>query len=101
MTEIRRRAYDQFTRFGENDPVENFNFERPAWQALGACVGADPNIFFPTRGEDTREAKKICSGCSVKEECLDFGINEKFGIFGGLSERQRRDIRRKRRQSNE
>lgn len=101
MAEIRRKAFDQFIRFGENDPTESFIYERPAWQALGACAGIDPELFYPKRGESTREAKRVCSGCPVKQECLEFAVDnsEKFGIWGGLSERQRREIRKRRGQS--
>ncbi|HHC08176.1 MAG TPA: WhiB family transcriptional regulator [Actinobacteria bacterium] len=69
-----------------------------AWQDLANCRGADPDLFFPERGASTRAAKAICRACSVREECLEFAIvsSEKFGIWGGLSERERRRIRRER-----
>ena len=69
-----------------------------AWQDLANCRGADPDLFFPERGASTRTAKSICRGCSVQAECLEFAIvsSEKFGIWGGLSERDRRKIRRER-----
>jgi WhiB family redox-sensing transcriptional regulator len=73
------------------------------WQARGACRGCNPEIFFPERGESTREAKAICRGCGVREECLEYALAavEKFGIWGGLSERERRRIRRQRREGSE
>jgi WhiB family redox-sensing transcriptional regulator len=69
-----------------------------AWQDLANCRGADPDLFFPERGASTRTAKGICRECSVRTECLEFAIvsSEKFGIWGGLSERERRKIRRER-----
>jgi WhiB family redox-sensing transcriptional regulator len=69
-----------------------------AWQDLANCRGADPDLFFPERGASTRTAKGICRECSVQAECLEFAIvsSEKFGIWGGLSERERRKIRRER-----
>lgn len=69
-----------------------------AWQDLANCRGADPDLFFPERGASTRTAKGICRECSVRLECLEFAIvsSEKFGIWGGLSERERRKIRRER-----
>ena len=69
-----------------------------AWQDLANCRGADPDLFFPERGASTRTAKSICRECSVREECLEFAIvsSEKFGIWGGLSERERRKIRKQR-----
>ncbi len=69
-----------------------------AWQDLANCRGANPDLFFPERGASTRTAKGICGECSVQSECLEFAIvsSEKFGIWGGLSERERRKIRRER-----
>ena len=68
------------------------------WQDLANCRGADPDLFFPERGASTRKAKTICRECSVRVDCLEFAItsSEKFGIWGALSERERRKIRRQR-----
>jgi WhiB family redox-sensing transcriptional regulator len=68
------------------------------WQANANCVGVDPDIFFPERGASTREAKAICAACKVKTECLNYALDngEKFGIWGGTSERERRRLRRAR-----
>lgn len=68
------------------------------WQSLANCQGVDPDLFFPQRGASVREAKAVCSMCKVQEQCLTTAINrgEKFGIWGGASERQRRAIRRQR-----
>lgn len=70
-----------------------------AWQDFASCRGADPDLFFPERGASTRTAKGICRACSVQVECLEFAIvsSEKFGIWGALSERERRKIRKERR----
>jgi WhiB family redox-sensing transcriptional regulator len=69
-----------------------------SWQDYANCRGADADLFFPERGASTRKAKAICNACDVKEECLDFAIvqGEKFGIWGGMSERERRRVRRQR-----
>jgi len=69
-----------------------------AWQARANCMGVDPELFFPERGSSTREAKEVCRGCVVRAECLEFAIanSEKFGIWGGMSERERRRVRRAR-----
>lgn len=69
-----------------------------AWQDYANCRGADADLFFPERGASTRKAKSICAECQVKAECLDFAIDvgEKFGIWGGMSERERRKVRRER-----
>lgn len=72
--------------------------EQPGWQDLANCLGVDPDLFFPERGASTREAKEVCRGCVVREECLEYALDngEKFGIWGGMSERERRRIRRQR-----
>ena len=57
--------------------------EERRWQERANCLGVDPDLFFPERGASTREAKGVCNG-------------EKFGIWGGLSERERRRLRRQR-----
>jgi WhiB family redox-sensing transcriptional regulator len=69
------------------------------WRARARCRGADPELFHPGRGEDTTEPKRICAGCAVREPCLDYALanGERFGIWGGLSERERRRLRRQRR----
>ena len=68
------------------------------WQERANCLGVDPDLFFPERGASTREAKSVCRGCDVRLECLEYalGHGEKFGIWGGLSERERRRVRRER-----
>jgi WhiB family transcriptional regulator, redox-sensing transcriptional regulator len=70
----------------------------PDWKARANCMGVDPDLFFPERGMSTREAKEVCRGCVVREDCLEYALanGEKFGIWGGLSERERRRIRRAR-----
>lgn len=72
--------------------------EPEGWQLLANCLGVDPDLFFPERGASTKEAKSVCQGCVVREECLEYALanGEKFGIWGGLSERERRRIRRQR-----
>jgi len=68
------------------------------WKSRANCMGVDPDLFFPERGMSTREAKEVCRGCVVREDCLEYALanGEKFGIWGGLSERERRRIRRAR-----
>ncbi|MBL5975609.1 MAG: WhiB family transcriptional regulator [Candidatus Leucobacter sulfamidivorax] len=70
--------------------------EALAWQADALCAQTDPEAFFPEKGGSTREAKRICEGCEVRSECLDYALanDERFGIWGGLSERERRKLRR-------
>ena len=69
-----------------------------SWQMQANCMGVDPDLFFPERGASTREAKEVCRGCVVREDCLEYALanGEKFGIWGGMSERERRRVRRAR-----
>lgn len=75
--------------------------EKERWVALANCRGSDPEIFYPPRfaGRNANvAAKAICAECLVVEECLEYGlvIGDKFGIYGGKTERERRAIRRER-----
>jgi WhiB family transcriptional regulator, redox-sensing transcriptional regulator len=65
------------------------------WQERALCAQVDPELFFPEKGGSTREAKMVCAGCPVRPECLRFALafDERFGIWGGLSERERRRIK--------
>lgn len=67
-----------------------------AWQTDALCAQTDPEAFFPEKGGSTRDAKRVCGSCPVRDECLDYAMDhdEKFGIWGGLSERERRRLRR-------
>ena len=67
-----------------------------AWQDDALCAQTDPEAFFPEKGGSTREAKKVCASCDVKAECLEYALanDERFGIWGGLSERERRRIKK-------
>ena len=68
---------------------------RPGWQMQANCRGVDPDLFFPVRGATVREAKQVCRDCAVREDCLEYALAncEKFGIWGGVSERERRKLR--------
>jgi WhiB family redox-sensing transcriptional regulator len=68
------------------------------WTLWADCQYADPEAFFVEQGGSVRPAKRICAGCPVKAECLEYALehDEKFGIWGGLSERERRRIKSQR-----
>jgi WhiB family transcriptional regulator, redox-sensing transcriptional regulator len=70
--------------------------EDDQWQENALCAQTDPEAFFPEKGGSTREAKRICLGCEVKDKCLEYALanDERFGIWGGLSERERRRLKR-------
>jgi WhiB family redox-sensing transcriptional regulator len=69
------------------------------WRRQAACRGSGPGLFFPDKGEPAAEAKLVCQTCPVAHHCLDFAIasGEETGIWGGMSERQRREVARARR----
>ncbi|GAA1302681.1 MAG: WhiB family transcriptional regulator [Brachybacterium tyrofermentans] len=68
-----------------------------SWQERALCAQTDPEAFFPEKGGSTREAKKVCVSCDVRAECLEYALenDERFGIWGGLSERERRKLKRR------
>lgn len=70
------------------------------WWLRAACRGLDTDLFFPARGESTTAAEAVCSSCPVTDDCLWFALGrteaagpQRFGIWGGSSERQRRNLR--------
>jgi WhiB family transcriptional regulator, redox-sensing transcriptional regulator len=67
------------------------------WQADALCAQTDPEAFFPEKGGSTRDAKKVCGACNVRAECLEYALanDERFGIWGGMSERERRRLRKR------
>ncbi|WP_110588509.1 WhiB family transcriptional regulator [Microbacterium suaedae] len=67
-----------------------------SWQSEALCAQTDPEAFFPEKGGSTRDAKRICESCEVRSECLEYALqnDERFGIWGGLSERERRRLKR-------
>ena len=69
---------------------------QPEWMADANCRGLDPNLFFSERGESTAPAKAVCRACDVQAECLAYAVNngETKGTWGGLSEMERRRVRR-------
>jgi WhiB family redox-sensing transcriptional regulator len=81
----------------------------PDWTADALCAQTDPALFFPKKGGSTREAKAVCTSCPVRQECLDYALDYEshnhpgadtrapHGIWGGLTERERRALLRDRR----
>lgn len=66
------------------------------WQDRALCAEVDGDAWFPEKGGSTRQAKKVCRSCEVRAECLEYALahDERFGIWGGLSERERRKLKR-------
>lgn len=86
----------RFTEDSEIGPAADIIDGPLSWQHQALCAQTDPEAFFPEKGGSTREAKSICSVCEVRAACLDYALanDERFGIWGGLSERERRKLRR-------
>lgn len=82
------------------EPIWPGNEPNPAdpapWMDRGLCKETDPDAFFPDKGGSVWDAKKVCRRCEVRAECLDYalGNDERFGIWGGTSERERRKLKR-------
>lgn len=68
-----------------------------AWQDSALCAETDPEAFFPPPGGSARDAKNICTRCEVRTECLQYALdhNEKFGVWGAMTERERRKVPRR------
>lgn len=66
------------------------------WRDRALCAQTDPEAFFPERGGSVREVKRVCRSCEVRAECLEYALenDERFGVYGGLSERERRRLKR-------
>jgi WhiB family redox-sensing transcriptional regulator len=78
-----------------------FRIDRPRWQRDALCKDHDTNIFYPAPGdvELLRKAKGICKECPVRQNCLEYALDnsERFGIWGGKSARERMLILRAKR----
>lgn len=74
-----------------------------AWRSRGACSGLDTAVFYPASeiDEDAEEAKAVCAMCTVRQQCLDYALEnrEHEGVWGGATERERRRILRQRRKT--
>ena len=81
---------------GSDDPDDS-----DRWQNRAACRGMHPSLFYPERGESKTEAAAVCRTCPVAAECLEYANanNERHGIWGGTSERQRLAMRREQRRA--
>lgn len=83
------RAHTQLVELLASDPDQD-------WHADALCRQVDPDLWFPEVGGSTREAKKVCERCPVRSECLQQALanHERFGVWGGVSERDRRQLER-------
>ena len=83
---------------GEMQRITTKLLQPVEWQTHARCHEVDPEIFFPERGGSSKAARAVCNQCSVRDQCLEYALNnkEQFGIWGGTSERERRRLRRER-----
>jgi len=88
-------AWDEEPAWNTTPAWEEPEASPEAWRLDALCAETDPEAFFPEKGGSTRDAKKVCTGCPVRAQCLEFALqnDERFGIWGGLSERERRRVR--------
>jgi WhiB family redox-sensing transcriptional regulator len=90
------RLIDIFAVLRPRPVAERTAPEDLSWMDRALCPETDPDAFFPEKGGSTREAKRVCRSCEVRAECLEYalGRDERFGIWGGMSERERRRLKR-------
>lgn len=78
--------------------MESIQYDTEQWRQFAACGDMNVADFFPEEGANvTLEIKIVCRGCPVRNECLDFAIRtkQKYGVWGGYNEQDRRRTRRK------
>lgn len=73
----------------------------PAWIDDAVCASTDPEVFFPTPHGNPAPAKAICAGCPVRQECADYALARPSldGVWGGLTARERGQIRSRKRRA--
>jgi hypothetical protein len=71
------------------------------WRLEARCAETDPEAFFPEKGGSARAALAVCVECPVRSECLSYALenDERFGVWGGTTERERRRLRRDRQEA--
>lgn len=71
---------------------------REPWMDDALCAQSDPEAFFPEKGGSTRDAKKVCAECTVREQCLAYALEHHiaWGVWGGLSAKQRARLKQTR-----
>lgn len=79
-------------------------FQNAPWRACAACLGQNTDMFFSVGAtgpahEQIEQAKAFCRGCEVRSACLEWALatHQAAGIWGGLTEDERRALRRGRR----
>jgi len=96
MTTV-RRPVEAMVRVGSEYLIDIAGLPQPpAWTEQAVCSQVDLEAFFPEKGGSTRVAKRICEACPVRVPCLQYALDnhERFGIWGGATERERRRMER-------
>ena len=77
-----------------HDPLAFLAEPEHSWREQAVCASIDGSAFFPHKGGSTRQVKRICATCPVRVDCLEFALDngERYGVWGGYSERERRVI---------
>ncbi|WP_265564587.1 WhiB family transcriptional regulator [Streptomyces hygroscopicus] len=76
--------------------IEAMTASEVAWHERALCAQTGAEFFFPEPGSSVREAKRICELCESRSACLEYALanDERFGVWGGLSEKERLHLRR-------
>ena len=86
-TQVVQGVAERATLLGLN-PIDSKDI---TWWDRSLCAQADPDAFFPEKGDSTKDAKRICNSCESRVACLDYALktNERYGVWGGFSPRER------------
>ena len=76
-------------------------FEKEVWMKDANCRGTKTSLFYPERGESSKQAKNVCEECVVTIECSEYSFYEKFGTWAGRSEQERRSLRKESKDTDE
>lgn len=78
-------------------PKVPLTWDQAEWVNAALCAQVDPELFFPGKGESTAPAKRVCGGCPVKAECLEWALANTMshGVWGGQSDQERKRLRRR------
>jgi WhiB family redox-sensing transcriptional regulator len=89
-----RRIADLATAAQVEDLLQAAAAPVGSWVELALCPQVDGDLFFPEKGGSVREAQKVCADCPVRAECLQYALDngERFGVWGGMSDRERRAL---------
>lgn len=88
----RRNPVDEWGDTFTTDAPNVLALIRPRWMAHAACAGQDREAWFPEVGSSADAPKRICATCTVRADCLAWGLSEEFGIFGGLNRADRKKL---------